>query len=124
MTRPRLEILQWFALLAGPWAWAAQHVLAFGTSNAACAVAVSGWSVPTWWLQVAFAVGAAGIVVAAEAAAFAVFRATQPVQEFAAGPTGRLHFFAQAALLGNVLFFVIVVLDAVGTLWNLPCRTG
>lgn len=124
MTRSRLELLQWYALFAGPWAWATQHVLAFATSNAECAVPVRGWDVPTWWLQIAFAVVAGIAVVAAEGAAFLVFRATQATEEYAPGPYGRLHFFAQAALLGNVLFFFAVVLNAVGTLWNLPCRNG
>jgi hypothetical protein len=38
------------------------------------------------------------------------------------GPLGRIHFFAQAALLGNVLFLVIVVLDGVAAVHELPCR--
>ena len=38
------------------------------------------------------------------------------------GPAGRIHFFAQAALLGNVLFLVIVVLNVAGTVYQLPCR--
>ena len=61
-------------------------------------------------------------MLAAEAAALAVFRATQDVAEDAPGPLGRLRFFAEAALLGNVLFLVIVVLDCVGTVYHLPCR--
>ena len=124
MTRRRLELLQWFALFAGPWAWATQHVLAFAISNSECAIPVRGWNLPTWWLQILISAVVGTVVLAAEGAAYIVFRATQSVDSYAPGPEGRIHFFAQAALLGNVLFLVIVVLDVVGTLFNLPCRTG
>lgn len=121
MTRTRLELLQWFALFAGPWAWATQHVLAFGVSNADCAVHVASWDVPDVWLQVALAVVVGLVVVSAEGAAFLVFRETSNVGEHEPGPQGRLRFFAQAALLGNVLFLVIVVLDAAGAVYH-SCR--
>jgi hypothetical protein len=118
MTLRRLELLQWFALFAGPWAWAAQHVLVFGAANAHCAVAVGYWDVPVLWLNVLISAGAALVVAAAEAAAFLVMRETGKVGEFAPGPYGRLRFFAHAAALGNVLFFVIVVLDFAGTVYH------
>jgi hypothetical protein len=114
MSIRRLELLQWFALFAGPWAWAAQHVLEFGISNASCATAVAHWNVPNIWLHVIVACVCGSIVLAAETAAFVVFRATAEVGEYDPGPLGRMRFFAEAAMLGNVLFFVIVVLDVVG----------
>ena len=52
MTRFRLELLQWYALFAGPWMWATQHVLEFGMTNAHCSVAVASWNVPAIWLNV------------------------------------------------------------------------
>jgi hypothetical protein len=118
MTRFRLELLQWYALFAGPWIWAAQHVLLFGVANAHCSVPVSSWHVPSLWLEltITFVCGAA--VLAAEAAAFVVYRATAGVPGFAPGPYGRMRFFAQAALLGNVLFLVIVILDATGGIYH------
>jgi hypothetical protein len=118
MTLRRLELLQWFALFAGPWAWAAQHVLVFGIGNAHCAVAVATWDVPVLWLNVLVSLGAALVVASAEAAAFVVLRETSKVGEYAPGPYGRLRFFAQAAALGNVLFFVIVVLDFTGAVYH------
>ena len=121
MTRTRLELLQWFALFAGPWAWAAQHVLAFGVSNADCAVPVASWDVPDAWLQAGLALIVGLVVLGAEGAAFLVYRATSDVGEYAPGPYGRLRFFAEAALLGNVLFLVIVVLDAAGAIHH-SCR--
>jgi hypothetical protein len=118
MTLRRLELLQWFALFAGPWAWAAQHVLVFGVTNSHCAVAVSSWSVPTLWLNILISLGAALVVGAAELAAFVVLRETNRVGEYAPGPYGRMKFFAQAALLGNVLFLVIVALDFTGATYH------
>jgi hypothetical protein len=118
VTRRRLELLQWYALFAGPWAWATQHVLEFGWTNAHCAVAVSHWHVPAIWLNVLITTVCGGAVLAAEVAAFVVLRATSDVPEFAPGPQGRLRFFAEAALLGNVLFLVIVALDATGAFYH------
>jgi len=121
MTRTRLELLQWFALLAGPLAWATQHVVGIGISDAGCSVAGRQWDLHVALLQIVVAVALGTVVVAAEGAAFVVFRATSDVGKDAPGPHGRLHFFAQAALLGNVLFLVIVVLNTVGTVYHLPC---
>jgi hypothetical protein len=114
MTRIRLEALQWYALLGGALAWATQHVVGYFVSTAACNDAASHVSA----VQVALAVGAALAIVSAEAAAVIVFRATSPDEP---PPLGRLHFFAQAAILGNVLFLFIVVLSSVGTVVHLPC---
>ena len=121
MTLKRLELLQWFALFAGPWAWAAQHLLEFGVGNADCAVSVARWNLPTATLHLTLALLSGAVVLAAEAAAFLVLRGTSDVGEYDPGPYGRLRFFAQAALLGNVLFFMIVILDVVGALTH-TCR--
>ena len=121
MTRVRLEFLQWFALFAGPLAWATQHVVSYGVSDAGCRVAGRKWDLPTATLQVVVAVAAALVVLAAGTAAFLAYRETQEVGKDAPGPAGRIHFFAQAALLGNVLFLALVVLDGFGTVYHLPC---
>ncbi len=118
MTLRRLEALQWYALFAGPVAWAMQHVLLFGIGSAGCATPVASWNVPTTWLQVAVTICFGAAVLAAEAAALVVFRATQQVGDYDPGPWGRLRFFAQAALVGNVLFIVVVVLDGVGGIYH------
>jgi uncharacterized membrane protein len=118
MTRTRLEVLQWFSLFAGPLAWATEHVVGFFISDAACSA--GGIDAALWQSVLAVLVGA--VVIAAWLAAFVTFRETRSVDRYAPGPLGRIHFFAQAALLGNILFFVIVVLDGVGTVHDLPCR--
>jgi hypothetical protein len=118
MSRRRLEILQWYGLFGGALAWTTQHVVGYFASNAGCTH--SGLHPAIW--QIALAAGAGAAVLAAEAAAFLVYRETSSVDGDAAGPWGRLHFFATAALLGNVLFFMIVILDVVGSVAQLPCR--
>lgn len=122
MTRCRLELLQWFSLFAGPLAWATEHVVGYFISDAACNVAGTRWRLDTAPWQVALAVLTGAVVVAAWLAAFVTFRETRTVGKDEPGPLGRIQFFAQAALLGNVLFFVIVVLDGVGSVHDLPCR--
>lgn len=116
MTRSRLELLQWFSLFAGPLAWATDHVVGYFISDASCHVAGAQWGLDRPVVQGVLSTAVALVVVAAWLAALVTFRETQGVDKDAPGPLGRLHFFAQAALLGNVLFFVIVVLDAVGSI--------
>jgi hypothetical protein len=122
MTRTRLELLQWFALFAGPLAWATEHVVGYGISNASCHVAGAQWGLDATVLQIVLAVLTVVVVIAAWLAALVAFRETRSVDAYTPGPLGRIRFFAQAALLGNVLFFVIVVLDGVTTVHDLPCH--
>lgn len=118
MTRARLELLQWYALFGGALSWAAVHVLGFFVSAGRCNGNVHPNLV--FWESLLAALALAGVL-AAEAAAFAVYRATAKVDKDAPGPSGRMHFFAQAALLGNVLFFMLVVLDGAGVLYHSNC---
>jgi len=122
MTRTRLELLQWFALFAGPLAWTTEHVVGYGIGEASCNVAGAQWGLDPAVLQTVLAVLVGVVVVAAWLAALVAFRETRAVDEYEPGPLGRIRFFAQAALLGNVLFFVIVVLDGVSSVHDLPCR--
>jgi hypothetical protein len=114
MTRARLEVLQWYALLGGALAWATEYVVGYFVSTADCA----GEAAHVSTIQIAIALGALIAISAAEVAAAVVYRATVPD---APPPSGRMHFFAQAALLGNVLFLLVVVLNTVGTVSHLPC---
>jgi hypothetical protein len=119
--RTRLELLQWYALFGGALAWAGSHVLGYFVAVGGCDAAVAYWHVNISGWEVLIQVLALAGVLAAEAAAFAVYRATETVDKDAAGPDGRMHFFAQAALLGNVLFFMLVLLDATGVLIHTNC---
>jgi hypothetical protein len=122
MTRIRLEILQWYALIGGALAWTAEHVLGYFVSAAGCSTSVGHWHVNLGLWESLLTVAALSGVLAAEAAALVVFRATAAVDDDAPGPDGRMHFFAQAALLGNVLFFMLVLLDGAGVLYHANCR--
>jgi putative copper export protein len=118
VSRTRLELLQWFGLLAAPLAWAVQLVAGFGVADAACDGA-GGVAVTPY--EVTLTAVALAVALLAEAAAVVLFRELAAVEDDAPGPAGRLRFFAVAALLGNVLFFVIILLSGVGSVIHLPC---
>jgi hypothetical protein len=121
-SRLRHELLQWYALLGGALAWAGQHVLGYFVSAAGCSTSVGHWHVNMGLWQTVIGIAALTGVLLAELAAFRVFQATREVDEDAPGPEGRLRFFAEAALLGNVLFLMLVLLDGAGSLYHLNCQ--
>jgi hypothetical protein len=121
VTRVRLELLQWYALLGGALVWTAEHVAGYFVSVAGCSPSVGHWGVDAGlWGGLLVGVGLV-LVLTAQAAAFVVYRETASVDRDAPGPAGRLHFFAVAALVGNALFFMLIVLDGLGSLYHLPC---
>ena len=117
MSRTRLEILQWYALLGGALAWTAEHVLGYFVSDGGCSGRVGHAAL---WGSMLTGFGVAAVA-AAQVAAITVYRATRSVGHDAPGPEGRLRFFAVAALVGNVLFLMLVGLDGLGSLSHLPC---
>ena len=121
MTRVRLELLQWYALLGGGLAWTFEHVFGYFVGVAGCSTSVAHWHVNLGLWQSLLTAVTLTAVLAAEAAALLVYRATASVDKDAPGPDGRMHFFAQAALLGNVLFFMLIVLDSAGVLYHSNC---
>ena len=124
MTRYRLELLQWFALFGGSLAWAGQHVASFAIGDAGCHVVDRRWGLPLATLQTAVCVPTILVILAAEAAAYLVYRETSAATKDSPGPAGRMHFFAQASLVGNVLMLALVALQFAGTLYHLPCHQG
>jgi|GraSoiStandDraft_8_1057269.scaffolds.fasta_scaffold380839_1 hypothetical protein len=121
MTRTRLELLQWFALLGGALAWTLDHVLGYFVSDGGCSPQVEHWGIDAGLWGGLLTGFSAVAVLAAQAAAVVVYRATNGVAHDAPGPEGRLRFFATAALVGNVLFLMLVGLDGLGSLAHLPC---
>lgn len=108
MTVRRLSLLQWIGVLVPPFVWAAQHVLGYYIGTAKCGdgrVTRPGVSNAVWEFTLLGC--AALLVVAAEAAAIVVFRATKGEDP----ENSRLHFFATAAAVANVLFLAIILLD-------------
>ena len=118
----RLELLQWFGLLAAPLAWTVQLVVGFGVADASCARAGSHWGIDVESWEIAITAAAATVAVCAELSALTLYRELRDVEDDAAGPRGRLHFFSIASLIGNVLFMGLIALTAAGVLTHLECR--
>jgi putative copper export protein len=117
----RAELLQWYGLFGAALIWAAQLVVGFGVTFADCNVESSrGLDEVTW--QIVLLVIALLFAIAAEAAAVAVFLSTRRHEYDDPAPTGRQHFFAFAAMLGNLIFLTVIVLTGVGAIANAPCH--
>lgn len=124
MTLRRLEILQWTGLLLGALMFTFAHVVGYGITEAHCNAGGLHWGISNDAWQLAALGGAAAFVVASElAAALVVFRTREESYEDPP-PPGRLRFLAIAAVVANLIFFTIIVLDALGVVLNVTCRQG
>jgi len=116
MRRLNAETLQWIGLMAAPLAWTVQLVAGFGVTLAACEgtrdVSLVGW-------ETGLTVAAAAVAVAGQVAAVAAWRATRRAE---APPAGRIHFFADAALLSNTVFIVMILLGGITAAHIGECR--
>jgi hypothetical protein len=122
MTVHRLSLLQWVGLLVGGGVWIASFFAGVGVSEVVCNPASGRWGVPYDTTQIALAAASGLVVLAAEGAAIVVFRATRGVGDEEPPPHGRLHFFATAAMVANLVFLVIIVLVAVATVVDRTCH--
>jgi hypothetical protein len=122
--RPKLsaEFLQWYGLGGAALVWASQHVLGFGTTVARCSVGgvhygidLHTWELTTFLVALALALGA-------EACAVVTVLRTWGSEYDGPPPDGRRRFFALGALVGNLLFVVIILLSGISTLVLDPCR--
>ena len=120
MSRLRLELLQWFGLLAAPLAWATHLVLGYYLLLAHCATKGwhEGWS-PT---QIALTATAAAIALLAEAAASTVYVELARVGRDAPGPRGRQRFFAIGGMVGDLLFLVAILVTGLSLVTAQACR--
>jgi hypothetical protein len=131
MSLRRLGIVQWIGVVVAPLAWTGQHVVGYGVGQASCSVAGMRWGIgfDTWQLAILAAAGL--LVVISEAAAVTVFLATRETN-YGDGPPGdgrwagavpysRLHFFATAAMVANVLFLAVIFLDGLGSVFDSLC---
>ena len=129
-TLRRLAFVQWIGVCVAPLAWTAQHVVGYGVGQARCEVGASwGIAFDTWQLAMLAAAGL--LVVISEAAAVSVFLATREAN-FGDGPPedgrwggavpySRLHFFATAAMVANVLFLAIILMDGLAAAFDSLC---
>jgi hypothetical protein len=129
-TLRQLSVVQWIGVVVAPLAWTGQHVVGYGVGQARCEVGVDwGIGFDTWQLAILAAAGL--LVVISEAAAVAVFLATREVN-YGDGPPddgrwagvvpfSRLHFFATAAMVANVLFLAIIFLDGLAAVFDSLC---
>jgi hypothetical protein len=122
MTRARLEALQWFGLFAGPLAFMAYHVAGLFSVFADCNPAGARWSVPQHAIELAVTIAAAAVIVAAELAALAAFRATKDVDQEGEPPLGRIHFLSMASLVIGPLFLTLVLLGGIGAVVHPDCH--
>jgi hypothetical protein len=124
MSLRRLEILQWTGLLLGALAFTAAHVVGFGISQAECGAPGRHWGISNdVWVGAALAAAAFCIVLAELAAALVVARTGR--ESYESPPArGRIRFLAIAAVAANLIFLMIIVLDILGTLFNVSCRQG
>jgi hypothetical protein len=124
VTLRRLEILQWTGLLLGGLAFAAAHVVGYGITEAECNSAGLRWGISNdTWEVIALGVTAGLVVVSGLAAATVVVRTRETSYE-SPPPPGRVRFLAIAALAANLIFLIIIVLDALGSIVNVACRQG
>jgi hypothetical protein len=129
MSLRTLSALQWTGVLVAPLAWTGQHVMGFGVGDARCSAVGPRWGIDIVAWQLALLACAGLLVIAAEAAAVAVFLRTRGAG-FGDGPPDeekglretRLHFFATAALVANVLFFSIMLYDGIASALETVCR--
>jgi hypothetical protein len=130
-TLRQLSVVQWIGVVVAPLAWTGQHVVGYGVGEARCRVAGLRWDIgyDTWELAILAAAGL--LVLISEAAAVAVFLATRETN-YGDGPPGegrwagvvpysRLHFFATAAMVANVLFLAIILMDGLASTFDSLC---
>lgn len=122
MTVRRLALLQWLGILVGGIAWFGSFLTGVGTATAVCNPASGRWGIPHDAVEIGITAFACAAIAAAEVASVVVFRATRGVAEDAPPPQGRIHFFASAALVANVVFFMVILLAGIATVVNRTCH--
>ncbi len=130
-TLRQLSVVQWIGVVVAPLAWTGQHVVGYGVGQARCSVAGLGWGIDYDVWQLAIMACAGLLILVSEAAAVTVFVETRETN-YGDGPPGagrwsgavpysRLHFFATAAVVANVLFLTVILLDGLGSVFSTLC---
>jgi hypothetical protein len=116
------EFMQWFGLLGAPLAWATQLVIGYGVTEARCNVGGSRWGVAVDTWQITLMIVAGAVVIFAEICAVTLYVATRETTYDGQAPLGRRHFFVAASSLGNVLFFVAIMISGIAATSHVVCR--
>ena len=124
MTLRRLGALQWIGLLGGAAVWAAQHLIGLGVTQAECSSGGERWGIENDVWQGALLGASVALVAGAAVAAALVVRATRNTSYEAEAPPGRIRFLAIAALVANLVFVMIIVLDGAASIVTAACRQG
>jgi heme/copper-type cytochrome/quinol oxidase subunit 2 len=125
MTRNRgYELLQWFGLFGAFVIWVAQFVTGWGTTEARCGAVNFAWHVDNDTVQIILMSIGIPVALLAEAAAVAVFVRTRELEHDDPPPWGRRNFFAAAAMIGNLLFVVAILLSGIGAIYHSGCRAA
>jgi hypothetical protein len=122
MSMRRLSQLQWYGFLAGGLVWFAEFLAGAGASQARCNPGSGRWGLPHDAIQFALMVFGVLVVGSALTASAIVFRQTRGLDDQDPPPDGRVHFFAAAALVGNIIFLVIIVLTGIATIVDRTCH--
>ena len=131
MSTRKLSVLQWIGVVVAPLAWTLQHVVGYGVGEARCSVAGENWGIGYDVWQLAIMACAGLLILISEAAAVTVFLGTRETN-YGDGPPGdgrwggavpysRLHFFATAAMVANVLFFTVILMSGLGSVFSTLC---
>ena len=122
MRGARAEILQWFGLFGAALIWTTQLVVGFGLTVARCGAGGVHWGIGLHTWEIVLMVVGAAVALSGEAAALSVFLALREVEHDGPPPLGRRHFFAAGAVVGNVLFLMIILLSGIGVIVHTPCH--
>ena len=122
MTVQRLSLLQWLGLCCGVVALAFGHLTGFGLTLAECNAGGGRWGIPNDPWEMAILSTAAFVMVLSAAASALVIVRTQEISYEDDPPLSRIRFFAITALLANVLFTLVMMLDLFGNILNAVCR--
>jgi hypothetical protein len=122
MTIRRLGILQWLGLLTGAVALAVAHTLAYGLTLAQCNVGGTGWGIENDPVEAALLGVAALLAALAGVASCWIVAATRGTSYDDDPPLGRIRFLAIAAVVAEVFFFSVLMLDLFGNVLSDACR--
>lgn len=131
-TLRQLGILQWTGTIVAPIVWYSQHFFGWGVGQAACSIGGIHWGVNFSVYQLTALAVTAVVEIVTWICALIVFTHTRgadwgdgPPEEGRWGalePYGRLHFFAVAGMVANVLFLTMALLDATAAVTDVLCR--